>query len=372
MNAEKREQIKEIKSALVQNYIEAKQGSYETKTLAERVDFVSKTMQLSKEYCCLLWDIDPNTISLGFDFSSRNNRIFNEKTQQYDQNQITYSFLGCFMHRPETVYKVCFHELRHTYQREHPFSPESKSYYKNIPTDSKVFNTAWQGSPNEFGADRFGFKETLGILKQALNQNSQAVHPCDVNEISILAKNNLLAHLGSTPFAGILGAFYNAKSNFARFTNSSHQTSVTTKENSFLTIEQMQNLALSNPDFFNRSLPVLLNKEDISNYPNEVKEIEDYMHLVDYSDVRDSNPNLTTATEENTEDPNISSEEDTTSAQISDLTTEQNAATDNQVCVSLNTASSSPQTEVLTQQNTEIIAVTEISSAPVADACMTE
>ncbi len=371
MDTERKTQVSELKSALVQNYIEAKQGGYENKTLAERIDFVAKTMELTREYCCSLWNIDPNSISLGFDFPSLNLGIRNEKTNKVDSSRISYSFFGAMIHRPELVYKVCLHELRHSYQREHRFSPEAKSYYYNVPANSNTYHTAWQGSPNEIGADKFGFNTTIEIIKQASIQNPETVKPCEPEALSALAKTNHLTHLKAAPIAPFIGAFFNACTNTAWMLDIKNPTENSVKENTFLTIKEMQYLAKSNPDFFNQRFPVSLGKSDSDKYAHEKETIENFMHSVNYTNLREECANSTIPQTENfLEDLSI---------QTGTLTVEERQTGDLQTIQdnvnlqsNLETTNSPAQQEVLeTNQSTAATQQTEVTTAPTTEACIT-
>lgn len=204
MKSEKEQRLQEIYSKMTQNMIQAKQGpEWWNKTLSEHLTHAMNIFELTRDYCCTKWGINPENVNLALNHGSFCQILPDKETGEKYFN-VNLSYNEALLARPERIQRICFHEFKHAIQASTPFGTRTSFYYRVPEENAKEHYKAWLGSPIEKDADRFSVKQTMGLLKQVQAENPTVLNPCDIQALKMFSKERTLEHLYATPIAPLI------------------------------------------------------------------------------------------------------------------------------------------------------------------------
>lgn len=143
------------------NHIVTNRSGYKDFSASQKIGFVAEAFENANALCCQLWGTNPELNHFWYMYGEASNAIAETIGKS---SFIAFSIKTAMnVKRPETLYRLLFHEMRHLYQQQELYferDSESMSYYWG---DNNT-HAAWAASPSEKGANLFAYLELLKIM----------------------------------------------------------------------------------------------------------------------------------------------------------------------------------------------------------------
>ena len=153
--------VKQIRNTMF-NHIVGSREAYKNFSATQKIKFVWDAFNNVNTLCCELWQLNPEHNNLWFSYGESSN-AFAETIGK--SSFIAYSAkVAMNIQKPETVYRLLMHEMRHLYQQRELYferDNECASYYAD--KDDKT-HAEWAASPSEKAANAFAYLELAKIL----------------------------------------------------------------------------------------------------------------------------------------------------------------------------------------------------------------
>ena len=183
--------VKSLRERIFEHIVTNKEG-YKGFSSEQKIKFTADAFENANALCCELWNTNPNLNSFWYMYGESSNAIAETIGKS---SFIAFSAkVAIELKKPETVYRLLFHEMRHLYQQQELLDKdgEGASYY----WEGHKTHAAWAASPSEKAADRFAFAELLKTMGGgALKSDDRATAAKSFLRLSWLSAKNYAEHL---------------------------------------------------------------------------------------------------------------------------------------------------------------------------------
>lgn len=173
----------------------------------DKFRYANKVMNLSRDYCCKLWNIDKENIDTYFfscdSFSGANFDCENGK------HAFGVSLNSVLVGKPFDLFIISFHEMRHIYQDLFMKAEDNRSAlnYSNGDFD----NLGWYSSGAEIDADKFSYSSFLGFIKSGIEAKKDNVTKLDYFSYKFKSDKNEVFHKVGEKIYSNIKPFFNTE-----------------------------------------------------------------------------------------------------------------------------------------------------------------
>ena len=186
-----KEVLKEYRQSMAEHL--ARGRDYKSFTAIEKFRYVNQMMNLTKEYCCSSWGLNPDNIYTTF-LHGLGKNIGCASNGEGEIAAYGINTTAVLNSDPLNLYKTCLHEMRHVYQMKllKPGDKETTSNYYGV--SKNLGKIAWSSSETEIGADKFAFKEMFKIAGRAMLKTEERVSSVSLFKFADHATTRMFEH----------------------------------------------------------------------------------------------------------------------------------------------------------------------------------
>ncbi len=140
----------------------------------DKFRYANKVMNISKDYCCRLWNLDKQDVDTYF-FSCDSFSGANFESED-GKHAFGVSLNSVLFGKPLDLFIISFHEMRHIFQDTFMNTEDDRTTLNY--TNGSFDNLCWYSSGAEIDADDFSYSTMLSFLKNGLE-----LYQGDINKL---------------------------------------------------------------------------------------------------------------------------------------------------------------------------------------------
>lgn len=233
----------------------------------DKFRYANKVMNLSRDYCCSLWNLDKQDVDTYF-FSCDSFSGANFERED-GKHAFGVSLNSVLFGKPLDLFIISLHEMRHVFQDKFMNAEDNRTSlnYANGSFD----NLGWYSSGAEIDADEFSYSTMLSFLKNGLEVQRGDITKLDYCKYKLKNAKDKVFHKAGEKMYSAFKLFLSNESDDCEFKYDSEEYNDEVK---CLQIEDIESLAEEYFDIFNyypkNRWDVIKNTKNIS---EDVKDI---------------------------------------------------------------------------------------------------